>query len=116
MTRLLRHDQTVHREIDGATKYNDIIEECRKKKLDDAAQKSLEDWISTRLLGHDQTVHREIDGATKYNDIIEECRKKKLDGASQWPLEDWISTLAKGGGAEKRFQYCLNPSSSNQFL
>ena len=31
-------------------------------------------------------------------------------------LEDWISILAQGGGAKKRFQYCLNPKSSNQFL
>ena len=32
-------------------------------------------------------------------------------------LEDWISTLAKGGGgAKKRFQYCVNPNSSKQFL
>ena len=70
----------------------------------------------TRLLRHDQTVHRDIDGAIQHNDIIEECRKKKLDGASQWSLEEWKSTLAKGGGAKKRFQYCLNPNSSNQFL
>ena len=32
ITRLLRHDPTVHREIDGAIQYNDIFEECRKKK------------------------------------------------------------------------------------
>ena len=73
--------------------------------------------VITRLLRHDQTVPRGIDGAIQYNDIIEECRKKKkFDGASQWSLEDWISTLAKGGGAKKRFQYCVNPSSSNQLL
>ena len=44
---------------------------------------------------------------------------KKFDDASQWSLEDWISTLAKGGGgggAKKRFEYCLNPNSSNNFL
>ena len=28
----------------------------------------------------------------------------------------WISILAKGGGAKKRFQYCLNPNSSNHLL
>ena len=27
-----------------------------------------------------------------------------------------MSTLAKGGGAKKRFEYCVNPNSSNQFL
>ena len=31
ITRLLRHDQTVHREINGASKYSDIIEECRTR-------------------------------------------------------------------------------------
>ena len=50
ITRLLRHDQTVHREIDGAIQYNDIIEECRKK-FDGASQWSLEDWISTLARG-----------------------------------------------------------------
>ena len=70
----------------------------------------------TRLLRHDQTVPRGIEGAIQNNDIVDECRKKKFDGASQWPPEDWISTLAKGGGAKKRFQYCVNPNSPNQFL
>ena len=43
-------------------------------------------------------------------------RKRKFDGASQWSLNDWTSPLAKGGGAKKRFQYCLNPNSSNHLL
>ena len=51
ITRLLRHDQTVPRGIDGAIQYNDIIEECRKKKFDGASQWSLEDWISTLAIG-----------------------------------------------------------------
>ena len=67
---------------------------------------------TSRLLRHDQSVPRGRDVAIHCSDIIEECRKKKFDGASQWPLEDWISTLAKGGGAKKRFQYCVNPNSS----
>ena len=46
-TRLLRHDQSVPRGSDGAIHYSDIIEECRKKKFDDASQWLLEDWIST---------------------------------------------------------------------
>ena len=70
----------------------------------------------TRLQRHDQSVPRGIDGEIHYSDIIEECRRKKFDGASQSLLEDWISNLAKGGGARKRFRYCLNPNSSNQFL
>ena len=70
----------------------------------------------TRLLRHDQSVPRGVDGAIHYSGIIEERRKKKFDDASQWLLEDWISKLAKGGGAKKRFQYCVNPNSPNQFL
>ena len=42
VTRLLRRDQTVHWDIDGAIQYNDIIEECRKKKVDGNSQWSLE--------------------------------------------------------------------------
>ena len=66
----------------------------------------------TRLLRHDQSVPRGSDGAIHYSDIMEECRKQKFDDASQWLLNDWISIVAKGGGAKKRFQYCLNPYSS----
>ena len=47
---------------------------------------------------------------------MEECRRKRFDDASKWLLEDWIPKLAKGGGAKKRFQYCVNPNSPNQFL
>ena len=70
----------------------------------------------TRLLRHDRSVPLEIDGAVLFDDVFEECRKKKFDGSSQWPLNDWISILAKGRGAKKRFQYCLNPNSSSHFL
>ena len=70
----------------------------------------------TRLLRHDQSVPRGSDGAIHYSDIIEECKKKKFGDASQWLLEDWISTLAKGRGAKKIFQCCVNPNSSNQLL
>ena len=70
----------------------------------------------TRLLRHHQSVLRGSDGAIHYSDIIEECRRTKFDNASQRSLEDWISTLARGRGAKKRFQYCVNPNSSNQLL
>ena len=51
IARLLRHDQTVPRGTDGAIQYNDIIEECRKKKVDGASQWPLEEWISTLAKG-----------------------------------------------------------------
>ena len=69
-----------------------------------------------RQLRHGKSVHREEDGAVRFDDILEEFKKKKVDGASQRPLNDWISFLAKGRGAKKRFQYWLNPNSSNHFL
>ena len=47
MTRLLRHDPTIHRETDGAVKFDDSTEEFKKKKrFDGALQWSSEDWIS----------------------------------------------------------------------
>ena len=51
MIRLLRHDQSVPRGSDGAIQYNDIVEECRKKKFDGTSQWSLEDWTSTLAKG-----------------------------------------------------------------
>ena len=62
-----------------------------------------------RLLRHDQNIPRETDGAVKYEDIVEEfIKKENFQCASQWSLNDWISFLAKGGGAKKRFQYCMD--------
>ena len=41
---------------------------------------------------------------------------ERFDDASQWSREEWLLSLAKGGGAKKRFQYCVNSNSPNQFL
>ena len=65
---------------------------------------------------YDISPSRKRRSAIHHSDTIEECRKKNFDDVSQWLLEDWISTLAEGGGAKKRFQYCVNPNSSTQFL
>ena len=46
MTRLLQHDRTVPRETVEAVLFDDVLEECRKKKFDGASQWSLNDWIS----------------------------------------------------------------------
>ena len=88
-------------DIETPTKRSKVFFECQKQ--------------SPRLLRHDPSVLRGIDAAIHYCDIIEECRRKNFD-ASQWLLEDWISKLAKGGGAKKRFQFCVSPNSPNQFL
>ena len=68
-----------------------------------------------RLLRHDETVHREDDGAVRFDDLAEKF-KAKFAGTSQWSIEAWTTVQAKGGGPKKRFQYCLNPNSSEHFL
>ena len=54
MIRLLRHDQIIPRETEGAIKYEDIVEEFnnkKKKKFEGASQWSLNDWISILAKG-----------------------------------------------------------------
>ena len=51
ITRLLRHDQSVPRGIDGAIHYSHIIDERKRKKFDNASQWPLEDWISKLAQG-----------------------------------------------------------------
>ena len=83
----------------------------------------------TRLLRHNQKVYRAADGAVHYDLVIDACKKairqcriwldemkKDFVNAPQWSIEKWISVLAKGGGQEKSFQYCLNPNYPHQFL
>ena len=51
MTGLLRHDQSVPREDDGAVLFDDVLEEFKKKKFDGALQWSIDDWISILAKG-----------------------------------------------------------------
>ena len=51
MTRLLRHDRTVPREIDGAVLFGDFLEKMQEEKFDGASQWSLNDWISILAKG-----------------------------------------------------------------
>ena len=53
LIRLLRHGQSVHREEDGAVRFDDILEEY-KKKFDGALQWSITDWISILAKGGGQ--------------------------------------------------------------
>ena len=45
MIRLLRHDDTVHREEDGAARFDDLAEKF-KVKFDGTLQWSIEAWIT----------------------------------------------------------------------
>ena len=71
--------------------------------------------LMIRLLRHDESFHREEDEAIRFDDLASIFRSE-FDGPSQWSSRSWISFLAKGGGPKKRFQYCLNPDSSEHFL
>ena len=51
ITRLLRHHESVPRGNDRSIHHNDIVEECRRKKFDDASQWLLEDWMSKLAKG-----------------------------------------------------------------
>ena len=51
MTRLLRYDQSVPREDDGAVLFDDVLEEFKKKKSTGALQWSVGDWISILAKG-----------------------------------------------------------------
>ena len=64
-----------------------------------------------RLLRDDESVHREEDGAVRF-DHLAELFKSRFAANSHWSIQAWISFLAEGGGQKKRFQYCLNPHSS----
>ena len=51
MIRPPRHGQSHPREEDGAVRFDDILEEVKKMKVDSASQWSLNDWISTLAKG-----------------------------------------------------------------
>ena len=64
---------------------------------------------------HDKSVPREDGGAVRFDDIMEEFRKSSMVLCNgQLPIGYLF--WQKGGGAKKRFQYCLNPNSSWHFL
>ena len=54
MIRLIRHDQNIPRETDGAVKCEDIVEEFNKRKgknFEGASQWPLNNWISILVKG-----------------------------------------------------------------
>ena len=62
----------------------------------------------TRSLRHDSSIHREEDGAVRFDDLIEKLKERFLS-ILQWTVSTWLNSLAKGGGKNRRLQYCLNP-------
>ena len=69
----------------------------------------------TRTLRHDSSIPREEDGAVRFDDANEKL-KENFVSTLRWTVKTWVNSLARGGGKKKRFQYCLNPDSSNEIL
>ena len=66
-----------------------------------------------RLLRRYESLPRQEDGAVS----LRSGRIVSGQGLRLPPtVEAWIAFLTKGGGRKKRFQYCLNPHSSEHFL
>ena len=61
------------------------------------------------LLRHNQTVQREEDGAVHYWRIKENLQNP-LPQSVYWSDDRWKVCLAAGGGAKRRFQYCIDDS------
>ena len=92
-----------------------------RKKVGGRQSGKLWSWVLRRIKSNDQIadVFSGNRRSNQISSIVEEFNKRRrnnFDGASQWSLNDWISILAKGGGAKKRFQYCLTPNSSRHIL
>ena len=71
--------------------------------------------FTTRTLRHESSIPRDEDGAVRFDDLIERL-KEHFVSTLQWTVMTLSNFLAKGGGRKKRFQYCLNPCSSDEFL
>ena len=71
--------------------------------------------LMIRLLRHDDSIHREEDGAVRFEGLASTFRSR-ITSPSHWSIRTWLSFLQRGGGVQKRFQYCLNPNSPEYFL
>ena len=69
----------------------------------------------TRLLRHDPTVLREEDGAVEFR-ISAPLFHSKFKSSPYWSIRTRLNYLQKGGGAKKRFQYCVDPYSAETIL
>ena len=61
------------------------------------------------LLRHSQHLYREEDGAVQFWRIQENLQKYVLY-CPHWSDSKWKACMAGGGGNEKIFQYCTDPS------
>ena len=61
------------------------------------------------LLRHSQQVHREEDGAVHFWRTKENLQSQ-FPQSILWSDDRWKACLAAGGGAERRYQYCIDDS------
>ena len=61
------------------------------------------------LLRHSQQVHREEDGAVHFW-RIKENPQSQFSQTPHWSDDRWKACLAAGGGAKRRYQYCIDDS------
>ena len=59
------------------------------------------------LLRHSQTVQRQDDGAVQFW-RIKNFLQNQFPQVQHWSDDRWISYLAAGGGAKRRYQYCID--------
>ena len=67
------------------------------------------------LLRHSQKVHREEDGAVHFW-RIEENLQSQFPQTPHWSDDRWKACLVAGGGAKRRFRYCIDDSGTICFF
>ena len=78
-----------------------VVSKCQKRMI--------------RLLRHDSSVPREEDGAVEFS-IVARMFRSELASSSNWSIRTWLNYLQRGGGLEKRFRYCVDPSHADTIL
>ena len=68
-----------------------------------------------RLLRHDSSVLREEDGAVEFR-ILAQIFHSEFTSSQHWSIRAWLNYLQKGGGPNKRFQYCVDPFLADTIL
>ena len=69
-----------------------------------------------RLLRHDpSSVLREDYEAVEFR-ILALMFHSEFTSSRYWSIRTWLNYMEKGGGLEKRFQYCVDPFSADAIL
>ena len=63
-----------------------------------------------QLLRDELPQRREEDGAIAFK-FLAQMFVSQFESSPYWSIQSWVNHLERGGGAKKRFQYCVNPDS-----